>query len=156
MTRWVALTIIALGLLFMASDLRAINWQKDENAIAVRCGKPCVIQYSPGGVIDVFRKQALRFKNSKTWVIIDGPCASACTLLADDVRPRVCITSRAVFLFHKGMVVDQDGRIYRRFDIQYSPDLQQWINSKGGLPADGFLVLDNTAAQAFFPRCLAD
>jgi hypothetical protein len=91
--------------------------------------------------------------------MIDGDCASACVILADEARPRVCITERAVFWFHKGYnrTVKPDDPNYR-FDPIQSPDITAWVMEHGGFPADDEHMLDMHAdeAQWFWPMCIRD
>lgn len=60
-----------------------------------------VINDDPGGVVEYFqlRYEILRASNDK--VMIDGVCASACTLVTGIVKPyNVCVTPNARLGFH--------------------------------------------------------
>ena len=67
-------------------------------------GDPCVVSYNPGGEIGAFKAAASEIKRTGRRVVIDGPCLSACAILADQARARVCVTGNAKFGFHKGYV----------------------------------------------------
>src|SRR5262249_26582814 len=66
------------------------------------CGDPCTVTASNGGIITDFQRAADAIRaGARQQLVIDGYCASACMVLADRARPRACITSRAVFAYHK-------------------------------------------------------
>ena len=121
-------------------------------ADGVTCGKPCVIQYSAGGNVLGFRQQGQQFAAQQTPVIVDGPCLSACTLLVDEARGNVCITSRAVFGYHQSFA-DRDGE--RSFTpLSYkTPGLGAFIETHGGLPKNVFLMVPFAEAKAFYQPC---
>lgn len=118
-----------------------------------------VVAGNPGGSVDGFIAAARRIKRGGGGLIIDGPCASACTLAADLARPNVCVTRRAVLQFHKWYRRDRHG-VVRRGDpsSEYSADIAGWVNSHGGFPGETVedaSTLDMSAAEAarFFPAC---
>src|SRR5690348_15759248 len=47
----------------------------------------CNILRSPGGEMGTFLRAAAEVKSEQMLLVIDGPCASACVLLADYARP---------------------------------------------------------------------
>ena len=111
------------------------------------CGDPCVITGSNGGRIVDFRAAAAAIQNgARKSVVIDGYCASACMTLASLVRSKVCITSRAVFAYHK----TNFGR-----PIPLGSDLNGWISRNGGYPEFGATpgVLPDRVAQSFWRQC---
>ena len=65
------------------------------------CGNPCTIVRNTGGRIIDFEDAGDAIRSGKQRLVIDGYCASACMVMADRARPRTCITSRAVFGYHK-------------------------------------------------------
>lgn len=121
----------------------------------VDCGEPCVIESSPGGDVMGFRLQGLRLKARGTPVIVDGECASACTLLIDVDRANVCLTTRAVLEYHQGHYFDHDGKdVFIPLHFE-TPGLQQYFESRGGLPAsrDDVLVVPFSEAKQFYKPC---
>lgn len=65
----------------------------------IPCSNPCVIEFSPGGVVDLFEAEGRQLAADKTQVIVDGPCISACTILVDLARANVCITPPRLVTF---------------------------------------------------------
>ena len=111
------------------------------------CGDPCVISGSNGGRIVDFRAAAAAIQNgARRSIVIDGYCASACMTLASMVRSKVCITSRAVFAYHKTN--------FNR-PIPLGSDLNRWISRNGGYPEFGASpgVMPNQVAQSFWRPC---
>ena len=121
-------------------------------------GDPCVVRYSPGGEIGAFRAAAREILRSGRRVAIDGPCLSACAILADEARGRVCITSNAKFGFHKGYALlrpTAGGEHYlvARFDPVHSRDIAGWIKKRGGYPTKGVRVMGADAAKRIWRKC---
>ena len=124
------------------------------------CKKVCLIRYSPGGLIERFKADALRLRAQGRLMVIDGECISACTVAADRARPNACITPRATLHFHKQYVWDVKGCFIHRSDMyhDYSAEFAAWVRGKGGFPGDdlqdnALLKMSNAEASAFFPRC---
>ena len=111
------------------------------------CGDPCTIHQNNGGrIVDYwYAGNAIR-QGGRKELVIDGFCASACMVLADRARPRACITSRAVFAYHKTN--------FNR-PIPLSADLRSWINHRGGFPEFGATpgIMPNEVARHFWPQC---
>jgi hypothetical protein len=95
---------------------------------------------NPGGQIGAYlaKYHALRLSGER--VVIDGPCASACTMLLGVIpRNRICVTSRAVLAFHAAwdptpsgnQVVNSEGN--HILWSSYPPDVRNWISRHGGL-----------------------
>lgn len=104
----------------------------------IHCGQPCVIEESHGGIIALFTVQAEMLKATHTPIIIDGPCISACTILADIDRDTVCVTSNAVFGYHQAAFGDVFTPI-----VFEDPKLNAYIKAHGGepLPDSGNLLM---------------
>jgi len=126
------------------------------------CPRTCVVTHDPGGLVREFKSQAYILKGQGRRLVIDGFCASACTIGADLARPNVCITPKATFHFHKGYRPSlwPLGREIVRVDLsdQYSTDIRRWIALKGGLPGkdacdNSLLDMSNAEARQFFPMC---
>lgn len=137
------------------------------------CGHTCVVRYSLGGYLDEFFAAAEAVKTQKKRIIIDGMCASACAAFADAIRPYVCITSNAMFAFHlarrtpsfplprkitslMGFPPDEYVSFYLTWSYLYppqSPSVRAWIDSQGGFPVEGFLLMMPDEASRFWQVC---
>lgn len=115
--------------------------------VAGDCGNPCTIVSNRGGVIVDFEKagDAIR-AGARQKLVISGFCASACMVMADRARPRACITSSAVFAYHKTN--------WNR-PIPLRADLRGWIVRHGGFPSYHGTpgIMPNEVAQRFWPVC---
>jgi len=127
-------------------------------------GNPCIVTYSPGGTIKMFEEAAEAIRNgARELVVIEGPCMSACTILIDMVPEKVCLKPLAKLGFHRGSGPTLKYlnemplywyTVWERFDISYSPKVQEWINSQGGLPKDGtFIYMTTSAARTIWKTC---
>jgi hypothetical protein len=100
--------------------------------------------------------QALRASGER--VVVDGVCASACTMVLGEVpRSRICVTPRAVFQFHTawdptsgGQVVNSAGN--RILWSNYPSDVRNWISRHGGLRPK-IIDLRGPELTAMFPSC---
>lgn len=119
----------------------------------IKCGRPCVIRDEPGGVIYHHRLQASALLAKNVPIIVDGPCASACTLLVDTAHRNVCLTTRAVLLYHKGRRFDENGEVKKYIELHYRPDVRAWIDEQGGLPTEDLLVMPFSEAKKFYRPC---
>lgn len=126
---------------------------------ALHCKQdPCVVKNSPGGELGQFESAAAELKSTGRRVVIDGPCYSACAILADKARDNVCVTKRARFGFHQGYVVGQlkiggPVKLLGRFTPSHSSDIARWVSQNGGYPKKGFRVMRNGAAGKIWRRC---
>ena len=128
---------------------------------ALRCTtRTCVVTYNGGGGLGVFTHAAELIRKERRWVVIDGRCISACTILADKARDRVCITHRATLEFHSGRVTILGIIPLPHTDVYalpYSPPIVRWINGKGGMPSADtgeLLVMNYREASRFWPTCV--
>ena len=65
-----------------------------------------------GGRIGTYLDKYHSLRTSGETVIIDGLCASACTIVLGTVpRDKICVTSRANFGFHAAWDLDANGRV---------------------------------------------
>jgi len=110
------------------------------------CGNPCTIVRNTGGRIIDFEDAGNAIRAGRQKLVIDGYCASACMVVADRAGPRTCITSNAVFGYHK----TNFGR-----PIPLRGDLNGWIMRHGGFPRFGATpgTMPNSVARQFFPMC---
>jgi hypothetical protein len=145
-----ALTLLATSALPAKADLVA--------AVLGCTGDPCVVRRNPGGIAQVFIAAADAINSgARKRVIIDGVCASACAILADRARRRVCVTNNAVFAFHMGRVMRFDGsQMYATGDFrrpQHSRDIRTYVQKHGGFPREGFVVMRARDARAYWRSC---
>ena len=128
------------------------------------CGDPCRVTRNNGGVVKNFEDAASAIlAGAKSRLIIDGPCYSACAILADKVRyyaPRkVCITPRATFHFHKAWalslltVYNGQQTVETFFDPPHSKEINDWVAARKGYPRRGSLKMSNAQARKFWRPC---
>lgn len=143
----VAILVPQLG----APDTTGATWPP------IPCGRPCVIEGSPGGIIDLFIAEANDLKDAGTPVIVDGPCISACTLLVDIDRANVCLTTNAAFGFHQSSFNHGDGTVEHGQVSYETPGLDAYIKAHGGEPntdATGhILVVPFGEMKKFYRPC---
>jgi hypothetical protein len=146
--------VLALGLLATPHAARA-----DVVSDVLKCdGDPCVVSFNSGGEVGAFKAAAREIKRSGRRVVINGPCLSACAILADEARGSVCVTKKARFGFHKGFVLEQPTaggpmRFVKRFTPQHSRDVAGWVNRNGGFPNRGFRYMNASAAKRIWRGC---
>jgi hypothetical protein len=148
-SRFVMLVCLPMMML-AASAAQAIPLNRAAAAIARvvgDCSNPCTIQSNNGGVIVDYEAAGNAIRaGARRKLVINGFCASACMVMADRARPRACITSSAVFAYHKTN--------YNR-PIPLSGDLRNWIVRHGGFPefhgTPG--IMSNVVARKFWPLC---
>jgi hypothetical protein len=119
---------------------------------------PCVVSFNSGGEVSTFKAAAREIKRSGRRVVINGPCLSACAILADEARGSVCVTKKARFGFHKGYVLEQPTaggpmRFVKRFTPQHSRDIAGWVSKNGGYPNRGFRYMNASAAKHIWRGC---
>jgi hypothetical protein len=121
-------------------------------------GDPCIVTYNAGGEVGAFKAAAREIRKNGRRVVIDGSCLSACAILADEARERVCVTSRAKFGFHKGFVVTRSavgGPAYlvQPFTPHHSRDIAGWVKKQGGYPDRGFRLMSGRVARHIWRTC---
>jgi hypothetical protein len=92
-----------------------------------------------GGQIDSYLRKYSAVRMSGQHVVIDGTCASACTMLLGAIpRDRICVTKNAVLAFHSawnltltGVHDSRPGTLY--LWAQYPDGVRHWISRHGGL-----------------------
>jgi hypothetical protein len=97
------------------------------------------IHYDSGGQIGSYLSKYSAVRTSGQHVIIDGTCASACTMLLGAVpRNRICVTKNAVLAFHSawsltltGVHASRPGTLY--LWAHYPDGVRHWISRHGGL-----------------------
>ncbi|MES2202736.1 MAG: hypothetical protein V4474_00165 [Patescibacteria group bacterium] len=96
--------------------------------------------------------------------VINGYCASGCTIFADIARERICLGPRAALAFHqgyKGVMKAESGAWVPdpklRFIPHYSADIDAWVQGPGkGYPTEGAVVMPLAAAAKIWRECLFD
>jgi hypothetical protein len=113
----------------------------------------------PGGRIVTYMRKFAGLRESGERVIIDGTCASACTIVLGAVpRERICITPRARLGFHAAWEFGQAGRpvtnpMATQFLLaMYPPSVRSWIRRRGGLNGK-MIYLGGRELAAMYPRC---
>lgn len=133
-------------------------WADQVSDVLGCTGDPCVVSFNPGGDVAAFKAAARELKRSGRRVVIDGPCLSACAILADVARKSVCVTSKARFGFHKGFALQQPAaggplRLVGRFNPEHSRDIAGWVRKRGGFPSRGFRVMGVRDARHIWRGC---
>ena len=125
----------------------------------------CKVVYSPGGFVHDYERAAKLVKRRKIFIIIAGPCLSACAIFADLIRPRVCITDHALFGFHRVRFSLASRRTHRivyveipkagdpRGEQRQSKAVLAWVRQHGGFPVNGMTKMHAQVARRFWPHC---
>jgi len=112
-----------------------------------------------GGQIGPYLTKYHALRASGERVVIDGLCASACTMILGIVpKNRICVTQRAVLQFHTaydftpsgGQAVNSDGN--RLLWSNYPSDVRTWIQQHGGL-REQVVSLSGPELFAMYPAC---
>lgn len=111
-----------------------------------------VLRNDYGGNVQEYLEWADRLSASETVIEVWGVCASACTITMDRARKNFCVTERTELWFHQATVT-VGGTFRFRKPVDYSPDINQWIEDRGGQPLEGFLVMNAKEAQRFWKSC---
>lgn len=145
--------ILALLLTLTATVAQATVAQRVLEIVKVPCrGQECRITLNPGGNIELFELAADALREAKKFLVIDGHCLSSCTLLAEKARPNVCVTGKAQFHFHQAFDIFTKQKLPIEV-YSYSPDIKTWIETNGGLPRSGWLVMRSAEQKRFFKSC---
>jgi hypothetical protein len=116
----------------------------------------------PGGRIGTYvdRYEGVRISGEK--VIIDGYCASACTIvLATIPHDRICVTSRARLGFHAAWDPGANGRKITNPEATqslysiYPFEVRHWIDQRGGLTPH-VIFLSGRELAAMYRPCYLD
>jgi hypothetical protein len=117
------------------------------------------ISDDPGGQIGYYLTKYKALRASGERVVIDGMCASACTMLLGEIpRSRICVTPRAVLEFHTawdptpsgGEVINPAGN--QILWSTYPSDIRKWITQHGGLRPQ-IIYLRGAELAAMYPAC---
>jgi hypothetical protein len=111
-----------------------------------------------GGQIGKYLTKFKALRASGERVIIDGTCASACTMILGVIpRNRICVTPRAVLEFHSAWMPGSDGNQVssagnRYLWANYPSDVRKWINQHGGLGLQ-IIYLRGAELAAMYASC---
>lgn len=115
-----------------------------------------------GGRIGTYIDKYQGLRASGENVVIDGLCASACTIVLGAVSPdRICVTSRATLGFHAAWDVGARGRAVTNREAtkllfaMYPPNIRRWINQRGGLKPRMIFLSGRQLASMYRP-CYMD
>jgi hypothetical protein len=93
-----------------------------------------------GGRIGTYVDKYQGLRSSGETVVIDGLCASACTIVLGAVpHDKICVTSRATLGFHAAWDFGAKGRTITDREAtlvlysMYPMPVQRWIAARGGL-----------------------
>jgi hypothetical protein len=113
----------------------------------------------PGGYIGRYVHKYQRLRASGQTVIIDGLCASACTIVLSSVPAnKICVTRQANLAFHaawdfgpRGRPVTNPGATRMLYSM-YPASVRRWIADRGGL-TPRTIFLRGKPLQAMYRIC---
>jgi hypothetical protein len=115
-----------------------------------------------GGRIGTYVDKYQDLRTAGDAVIIDGLCASACTMVLGAVpHDRICVTSRAIMGFHAAWDVGANGREVTNRDAtqalysMYPPQIRRWIAAHGGLKSQ-MIYLSGKQLMSMYRPCFLD
>jgi len=115
-----------------------------------------------GGRIGTYVDKYQDLRQSGDTVIIDGLCASACTIVLGAIpHDRICVTSHATLGFHAAWDFGTNGRAVTNAEAtqmlyaMYPSQVKRWINQRGGLTPH-MLFLKGRQLQAMYKPCYMD
>jgi hypothetical protein len=115
-----------------------------------------------GGRIATYVEKFQGLRSSGEMVIIDGFCASACTIVLGSVpHDRICVTSRARLGFHAAWDPGSNGRKIVNAEAtqslysMYPFEVQRWIDQRGGLTPH-MIFLGGHELAAMYRPCYLD
>jgi hypothetical protein len=115
-----------------------------------------------GGRIGTYVDRYQGLRTSGETVIIDGLCASACTIVLGAIpRDRICVTSHATLGFHAAWDFGANGRAITNLEAtqmlysMYPSAVRHWISQRGGLTPH-MLFLRGKQLQTMYRPCYLD
>jgi hypothetical protein len=115
-----------------------------------------------GGRIGTYVDKYQDIRSSGETVVIDGLCASACTIVLGAVpHDKICVTSRANLGFHAAWDPGSGGRpvtnveaTHMLYDM-YPDQIRRWISRRGGLTPH-MIFLRGQQLMAMYKPCYMD
>ena len=115
-----------------------------------------------GGRIGAYVDKYQSLRTSGETVIIDGLCASACTIVLGVVpHDKICVTSRASLGFHAAWDFAANGREVTNPDAtqtlysMYPSPVRRWIAARGGLKPQ-MIFLRGNELMSMYRSCYLD
>ena len=115
-----------------------------------------------GGRIGTYVDKYQDLRSSGETVIIDGLCASACTIVLGAVaHDKICVTSHANLGFHAAWDFGANGRAVTNAEAtqmlysMYPSSVRHWIAQRGGL-TPRMIFLRGKQLQQFYKPCYLD
>src|SRR5215472_1705252 len=115
-----------------------------------------------GGRIGTYVDRYQGLRSSGEMVIIDGLCASACTIVLGAIpHDKICVTSHATLGFHAAWDFGSNGRAITNPEAtqmlyaMYPSQVKRWITQRGGL-TPRMLFLRGKQLQAMYKPCYMD
>ena len=115
-----------------------------------------------GGLIRRYVDRYDQLNDTGQTVVIDGLCASACTIVLSKVPSnRICVTEKANLAFHAAWDLGPGGRhitnpeATRTMYLMYPAPVRNWISTRGGL-SPRMIFLRGPKLQDMFARCYLD
>jgi hypothetical protein len=112
-----------------------------------------------GGRIGNYVMKYQRLASAGESVIIDGLCASACTIVLSELAPdKICVTSRATLGFHAAWNYGPNGRTFTDPEATlmlysaYPTPVRRWIARQGGLKPH-IMFLSGKSLRAMYRSC---
>lgn len=112
-----------------------------------------------GGQIGEYLYRYSELRASGQTVMIDGLCASACTILLSAIsHDKICVTSNATLGFHAAFDFAGNGRTVTNPEATemlysgYPPQVRRWITRRGGL-TPRMIFLRGKQLQAMYRPC---
>jgi hypothetical protein len=112
-----------------------------------------------GGRIGTYITKFQRLRSSGESVVIDGLCASACTMVLGALpHDKICVTPHATLGFHAAYDLGINGRAITDPEAtmmlysMYPTPVQRWIAARGGLTPQ-MIFLHGKQLQAMYQPC---
>ncbi|MFK4511380.1 ATP-dependent protease ClpP protease subunit [Bradyrhizobium daqingense] len=93
-----------------------------------------------GGSIAYYIERYEKLRAARQSVVIDGLCASACTIVLGTIASDdICVTPKARLAFHAAWDFGRNGRAFthraatQMLYSMYPSPIQQWLDRRGGL-----------------------
>ena len=115
-----------------------------------------------GGRIGTYVDKYQGLRSSGETVIIDGLCASACTIVLGAIpHDKICVTSHATLGFHAAWDFGANGRAITNPEAtqmlysMYPSPVRHWISARGGL-TPRMIFLHGKQLESMYKPCYLD
>ena len=115
-----------------------------------------------GGRIGTYVDKYQEVRTSGEMVIIDGLCASACTIVLGAIpHDKICVTSHAALGIHAAWDMDDDGHAITNPEAthmlysMYPSQVRHWIAARGGLTPH-MIFLRGKQLMSMYKPCYLD